>query len=134
MKVAERGLVAAIVALAVTIAGIHFSLEFVLFRGYFLFSTLSRLFVLNTGVFILLAGLVIIGLGAPLLWRVLLDVVLFFCAADTILGWVYLRMANPRGLGHIAVGLELALIAAVIAHVLVLERGLWRAMAGQRRR
>ncbi|MBV8087405.1 MAG: hypothetical protein JO247_21550 [Chloroflexi bacterium] len=134
LKTVERALTAAIVALAVAIGALHFSLDYVLYRGYFFFSTLSRLFVLNTAVFILLAGLVVIGLRAPLLWRVLLDVVLFFCAADTILGWVYLRMANPRGLGHFAVALEAALIAAVVAHVLLLERGMWRAMAVQRRR
>ncbi|HEU0169289.1 MAG TPA: hypothetical protein VFS62_16040 [Chloroflexota bacterium] len=134
LKTAERALTAAMVALAVAIGAVHFSLDYVLYRGYFFFSTLSRLFVLNAVVFILLAGLVIIGLKAPLLWRVLLDVALFFCAADTILGWFYLRRANPRGLGHIAVALEAALIVAVIAHVLLLERGMWRAVVAQRRR
>jgi hypothetical protein len=49
--------------------------------------------------------------------RWLVDVALILYTAATIAGWLYLGRPNPRGLGYPATGLEVALLAALVAHL-----------------
>ncbi|MCC6178402.1 MAG: hypothetical protein IT305_24110 [Chloroflexi bacterium] len=115
-----------IVVLALADGILHFALNFVLFRGNLLgplpFQSpfplpLNQLFTLNLIGYVMLVAAFWYAprfLGSR---RWLMDLVLIVYTALSIIGWAYIGMPNPRGLGYVAKGLEIALIAALAAHI-----------------
>lgn len=78
---------------------------------------LNELFLLNCIGFVVLALLLWITLRAfrRAVW--LVDVVLIGFTALSIIGWVRVGKPDPMGYGHIAKGIEIVLIVALLAHL-----------------
>ncbi len=139
--------VIAILALADGV--LHFSLDFVLFRGNF-FGTgrpagpppgapgrtgpapraggnpfilpLNELFLLNFLGEVVLVGLFWFGdrwLGRK---RWLIDVAMIAFAAATFIGWWMIGRPNPMGLGYLSKSIEVVLIVSLIAHMWTILR------------
>lgn len=124
--------VMALLALAIGI--LHFSLDFVLFRGRFfgggrpggpggLQGSLPQLFVANLILFAVLAILLLSLSRARTALRAGVDVLILAAALATLVGWNSIHRPNPRGLGAIAASLEIALIVLTLVHILTLPRG-----------
>jgi hypothetical protein len=127
-----------ITILALADGVLHFSLDYVLFRGN-LFGRLgpppgapapppggggpefplplNQLFVLNLCGYIVL--LLIFWFIAPRLgnWAWLVDAVFIVYVAIIFVGWVSIGGPNPRGLGYLSKTIEILLILALLAHM-----------------
>ena len=106
---------AGIAILALTDGVLHLALDLVLFKGRFLGSSLSELFLLNAIGFVILAAAFLVS---PRWLRArgwLVDVVLIGYAAATLLAWVQAGGPNPLGLGYASKGLEVLLIVGLLA-------------------
>jgi len=80
---------------------------------------LNELFLLNCIGFIVLALLLWFVLRRFGGWVWVVDIVLIGFTALSIIGWVRIGKPNPMGYGHLAKGLEIALIVALVAHLAV---------------
>lgn len=131
------GILITILALADGI--LHFSLDYVLFRGN-LFGRLgpppgappppsgggggpqfplplNQLFVLNLFGYVIL--LLLFWFVAPRLgsWAWLVDALFILFVALTFVGWLNAGAPNPRGLGYLSKALEFLLVVALLIHM-----------------
>ena len=151
----KAALTALLVLLALAVGILHFALDFVLFRGNILGRLgpppgappppngggggpsfpfglqLNQVFFANLVVFVVLAILLLAVIRAQPILPAIVDVLLIAATLYTLYGWNNLRRPNPQGLGHIAVGLEIALIVVAVVHIIVVlsRRGLAYASA-----
>jgi hypothetical protein len=135
----SRLLAVLITILALLDGVLHFSLDYILFRGN-LFGRLgpppgaapppgggggppqfplplNQLFVLNMLGYIVL--LLIFWFVAPRLgtWAWLVDAVFILYVALIFAGWMSVGAPNPRGLGYLSKTLEILLVLALLAHI-----------------
>jgi hypothetical protein len=119
----DRLLPAAIVLLAIATGVIHLALVFVFFRGNFLLNSRSVLFTLNFLGYVVLVAVFLFGsrwLGAR---RWMLDVALIVYTIAALVAWLTAGAPNPMGLGYLAKGIEVLLIAALVWHLSTLRGG-----------
>jgi hypothetical protein len=137
--VQQRGLFgilpAAITVLALADGALHYSLNFILFRGpppgaqprpqgpppgggppIRMPLPLNQLFIINCVGWIVLLLLFWFGPRLVGLNRRIVDALMVAWAAGTILGWLDIGRPNPMGLGLIAKAIEVVLIVALILH------------------
>jgi hypothetical protein len=110
---------ALVVALALADAGLHLSLDFLFFSGNFFANELSRLFFLNFVGYIVLTVAFILRrrlLGSRA-W--LTDAALVAFALGSIGMWLSRNAPNPQGLGYPSKAMEVLLILAASAHLLM---------------
>ncbi len=89
---------------------------------------LEQAFVLNFIAYLVLVALFLVTLRARPIVRAIVDLLVIAVTLATLAGWNSFHQPNPRGLGTVALILELALIAAALAHLLTL----WRRLAAER--
>jgi hypothetical protein len=140
---------AGITVLALLDGLIHFSLDYILFKGRLIGSPfpapppsppggasahpagpppppfplpLNELFLLNAAGYIGLVGLywIVFAVQPGLRW--LVDVVMIVYAALSIVGWVAVGMPNPHGLGYLSKVVEVALIVLLAVDALAVLR------------
>ena len=136
----SRLLAILITILALLDGVLHFSLDYVLFRGNLIGRLgpppgapqppggggggppqfplpLNQLFVLNLLGYIAL--LLIFWFVAPRLgsWAWIVDVVFILYVALIFVGWMSVGGPNPRGLGYVSKTLEILLVLALLAHI-----------------
>jgi hypothetical protein len=139
---------AGITALALLDGLIHFSLDYVLFKGRLIGSPfpapppqppgasahpagpppppfplpLNELFLLNAAGYIGLVGLfwIVTAVQPGLRWIV--DVVMIVYTALSIVGWLAVGMPNPDGLGYLSKAIEVALIVLLAVDALSVLR------------
>jgi hypothetical protein len=139
VEATSRLLAIVITVLAVLDGILHFSLDYVLFRGNLfgslgpppgaappppggggpppLLLPLNQLFVLNLLGYVVL--LLIFWFVAPRLgrWAWLVDVLFIIYVVVIFGGWLRLGGPNPRGLGYASKTLEILLVIALLAHI-----------------
>ncbi len=142
-----RWILPAIIAVLALADGlVHFSLDFVLFRGNFfgpgrsgpppgrpapppgggpphLPLPLNEMFLLNFIGYVVLALLFWFAprwLGER---RWLMNLVMIVYVAATFVGWWEFGRPNPMGLGYLSKGIEVLLVVALVAHAWVVLRG-----------
>ncbi|HYU20015.1 MAG TPA: hypothetical protein VEQ11_15100 [Chloroflexota bacterium] len=101
---------------------LHLSLDILLFRGEFLRNRLSQLFLLNAIGYLVLVAAFFLGprwLGAR---RWLVDLALIGYAVATFVTWLTYGRPNPLGLGYVSKAIEIMLVVALLAHLLVVAR------------
>lgn len=138
-------LTALVVLLALAVGILHFSLDFVLFRGNVLGRLgpppgtpagsgppplpafpfglgLNQVFFANLVVFVVLAALLLVALRVRPRLAPVVDVLIVLATLYTLYGWNNLRQPNPMGLGTVAVILEVALVIVTAAHAVSVSR------------
>ncbi|MBV8086548.1 MAG: hypothetical protein JO247_17220 [Chloroflexi bacterium] len=140
---------AAVALLALAVGILHFALDFVLFRGNVLGQLgpppgaaprpspppgaprppalpfglqLNQAFLVNLIVFVVLAILVLLAIKAGSRIMAGVDVLIVLATLGTLYGWNGFGRPNPRGLGHWAVGIEIALVILALAHTAICLR------------
>src|SRR5215216_3821095 len=128
---------AAVAILALANGVLHLMLDVVLFRGNFFGPVappgaapppqpfplpLNQLFVVEFVGYVLLV--VLFWFSRRWLGRLgwLVDLALLAYTGASIAGWLSIGGPNPRGLGYLAKGIEIALILAVLAHLVTWRR------------
>lgn len=118
--------------LAVAVGVLHLSLDallfhwhlspFLTFRGRSVFNPLPILFLLNFAGYVVLAGLFLLATGATTAFQRAVDVLLLAMTVGTLVGWNVFHRPNPRGLGHIAVAMEVVLVVLLLVRLGVTSR------------
>ena len=141
-------LLAALITLLALADGIlHFSLDYVLFRGNVfgrlgpppgapapppggggggpppLPLPLNQLFALNLVGYIVLIALLWFVASRLGTWEWVIGVLFIMYVGVTVLGWVRVGAPNPMGLGYLARGIEVVLVVAVLAWLWTMLKG-----------
>jgi hypothetical protein len=117
----------AIIVLALAIGSLHLALDAILFHfhlspfatfnGRSVFMPLPILFILNFAGFVGLTVLYVMATFVrPNLVR-LIDFLLLLMTLATLFGWNRFGRPNPRGLGTVAVTLEIVLTIVIVLHL-----------------